>query len=105
MIDTIHAIFSILIYSNGRADTSEISIVQFIDSLPSLSAQLFNIDGEHTIREALEYRTHDISIGWRRTSNLWYADDTILFALDEEEMGELVNLVKMTSQKFGLCIN
>ena len=70
-----------------------------------LSPQLFNIYGEHIICEPLEYWTGGISIRGRRISNLRYADDTTLIALDEEEMVELVKLVKIASKKLELCIN
>ena len=70
-----------------------------------LSSQLFNIYDEYTIRETLEYWTGGIFIGGRRISNLRYADDTTLIASDEEEMAELVNLVKIASEKLGLGIN
>ena len=70
-----------------------------------LSPQLFNINGEHIICQTLEYWTCGISIGGRRISNLQYANDTTLIASDEEEMKELVNLVKIASEKLGLCIN
>ena len=64
-----------------------------------LSPQVFNIYGEYIIREALEHWTGGISIGGRRISNLRYADDTTLIASDDEEMAELVNLVKIASEK------
>ena len=60
-----------------------------------LSPQLFNIFGEHIIREALKHRTGGISIGGRRIFDLQYADDTTLIASDKVEMAVLVNLVKI----------
>ena len=66
--------------------------------------QLFNIYVEHIIRETLVHGTGGISIGERRSSNLRYEDDTTLIASDEEEMAELVNLVKI-SKRFGLRTN
>ena len=70
-----------------------------------LFPQLFNIYGEHIIREALEHWIGGIFIGGRRIPNLRYAGYTTLIASDEEEMAELVNLVKIASEKLGLCIN
>ena len=69
-----------------------------------LSPQLFNIYGEHIIREALEHWTGGISIGGRRIPDLQYAGTTLI-ASDEEEMAELVNLVKIASEKLELHIN
>ena len=69
-----------------------------------LSPQLFNIYGEHIIREALEHWTGGIFVGRRRISNLRCADDTTLKALYEEEMAKLVNVVKIASKKLGVCI-
>ena len=44
-------------------------------------------------------------VGGRRISNLRCANDTTLIASDEEEMAELVNLVKIASEELGLRIN
>lgn len=51
-----------------------------------LYPQLFNIYGEHIIREALEHWTNSISIGGRRISNLRYANNTALIASDEGQV-------------------
>ena len=50
-------------------------------------------------------RTGSILIRGRRIFDLQYADHTALIALDEEEIPELINLVKITSEKLGLRIN
>ena len=81
------------------------SMVMRVDGEEKLSQQLFNIYGAHTIREALEHWTGGISTWGRRISNLQYANDTNLIASDEEEMAELVNLVKMAGKKLGLRID
>ena len=70
-----------------------------------LSSPLLNIYGEHIIRVVLEHWTGGISIGGRRISNLRYANDNTLIAQDEEEMVKLVNLVRIVSEKLGLCMN
>ena len=46
-----------------------------------------------------------ISIAGRRISYLRYADHTTFLASDEEEMAELLNRVKMASEKLWLRIN
>lgn len=46
-----------------------------------------------------------ISIGRRRITNLLYADDTLLFAANEEEMAKLIIRVKAVSEELGLGIN
>ena len=69
------------------------------------TSQLFNIYGEHIIREALEHWTGGISIGEKRIFNLRHTDDITLIALDEEEMAELVNLVNIASKKLEPRIN
>ena len=73
-----------------------------IDSEEPDAFQL-NLYGEHIIREALEYGTSDIFIKGRWISNLQCADDITLIASDEEKMMELINLVKMASEKLALC--
>ena len=70
-----------------------------------LSPQLLDIYGDHTIRKALEHWADIISIEEKRTSDLRYADDTILITSDEEKMAVLMNLVKIASEKLGPRIN
>ena len=70
-----------------------------------LSPKLFNIHGWHIIRDALQHWTGGITIEGRRISNLRYADDATLIALDEEEMTKLVNLMKMGCERLGLRMN
>ena len=59
-----------------------------------LFSHIFNIYSEHIICEALESLTGDTSMGGRRTSHLQYVDDTTLIVLDEEEIEELINLMR-----------
>ena len=54
---------------------------------------------------AVRVETGGISIGGRIISNLQYADDTTSIASSEEEMAQLVNLVKIASKKLRLRIN
>lgn len=71
-----------------------------------LSSQLFNIHDKYIIREALEDWSGGISIGSRNISNLRYADDTtLLLAVNEEEMADLIYQVKTVSERLGLRIN
>ena len=49
--------------------------------------------------------TSGISIAGRKIFNLGYANDTTLIVSDEEEIEELVNLVKIASEKLWLRIN
>ena len=62
------------------------------------SGAFLNIPGECMIGEALEHWTSGISIRGRRISNLRYAGDTTLIALDEGEITELVNLLKKANE-------
>ena len=46
-----------------------------------------------------------IKIAGRNINNLWYADDTTLMAVSEEELRSLLIKVKEESEKVGLKLN
>lgn len=66
---------------------------------------LFNIYGEHIMRQTLEDWEGGIKIGGVKISNLRYADDTTLFASSENEMAELLRRLETASLEMGLAIN
>ena len=57
------------------------------------------------MREALDKWDKGIGIGGRKVSNLRYADDTILIAGNREDLIELIEKVKSSSEKAGLYLN
>ena len=77
----------------------------YAEESEALSPKLFNIYGEHIILKTPEHWAAGISIGGRKISNPWYAEDTTLIVPNEKEMTELVNLVKIASEKLALHIN
>ena len=68
-----------------------------------LSPCLFNLYAEYIMRNAgLEEAQAGIRIAGRNTSNIRYADDTILVAESEEELKSLLIKVKEESEKVAL---
>ena len=57
------------------------------------------------MRNALENFEGSISVGGHKITNLRYADDVILIAGSLEELQDLVNRVKLESEKVGLFLN
>ena len=71
-----------------------------------MSPCLFNLYAEYIIRNAgLEEAQAGIKTTGRNTSNLRYADDTILMAESEDELKSLLMKVKEESEKVGLKLN
>lgn len=70
-----------------------------------ISPILFNIYGEHIMRQTLDGWEGGIRIGGEKISNLRYADDTTLFASSENEMAELLHKLETISIEMGLVIN
>ena len=57
------------------------------------------------MREALEYWDGGISIGGRMITNLKYADDTTLIAENKNDLIEIMERVKLVSEKAYLYLN
>ena len=57
------------------------------------------------MRNALENFEGSISIGGHKIANLRYADDVVLIAGSLKELQDLVNRVKLESEKVGLFLN
>ena len=57
------------------------------------------------MREALDKWDKGIGIGGRKVSNLRYADDTTFIAGNREDLIELIEKVKSSSEKAGLYLN
>ena len=70
-----------------------------------LSPLLFNIYAEKIMREAFDKWEGGISIGGRGVTNLRYADDTTLIAGTKEDLIEIMERVRKTSEKAGLHRN
>ena len=70
-----------------------------------ISPHLFNIYAEAIMRNALENFEGSITVGGHKITNLRYADDVVLIAGSLEELQDLVNRVKLESEKVGLFLN
>ena len=70
-----------------------------------LSQHLFNFYAETVMRNALENLEGSITVGGHKITNLRYADDVVLLAGSLEELQDLVNRVKLESEKVGLFPN
>ena len=71
-----------------------------------LSPCLFNLYAEYIMRNAgLEEAQAGIKIAGRNISNLRYADDTTLMAVNEEKLKSLLMKVKEESEKADLKLN
>ena len=57
------------------------------------------------MRNALENFEGSISVGGQKITNLRYADDVVPIAGRLEELQDLVNRVKLESEKVGLFLN
>ena len=57
------------------------------------------------MRNALDGYEGQVSIGGRRITNLRYADDTTLLARTADELQDLIDRVKQTSEEYGLFLN
>ena len=67
---------------------------------------LFNLCAEYIMRKAgLDESQAGIKIARRNINNLRYADDTTLIAESEEELKNLLMMVKEESEKAGLKLN
>ena len=83
----------------------EYARVAFYLNCYSTSIDVRNIYAEKIMREALDKWDKGIGIGGRKVSNLRYADDTTLIAGNREDLIELIEKVKSSSEKAGLYLN
>ena len=70
-----------------------------------ISPNLFSIYAEAIMRNALEKFEGSISVGGQKITNRRYADDVVPSAGSLEELQDLVNRVKLESEKVGLFLN
>jgi len=70
-----------------------------------LSPWLFNLYAEAAMTEALDGYNKEFRIGGRVINNLRYADDVVLNAPSSKDLQDLVNRVRVSSEKFGLLIS
>ena len=70
-----------------------------------ISPHLFNIYAEAIMRNALENFEGSITVGGHKITKLRYADDVVLIAGSIEELQDLVERVKLESEKVGLFLN
>ena len=71
----------------------------------TISPHLFNIYAEDIMRNALEDFEGSITVVGCTVTNLRYADDVVLIAGSLDELQNLVNRVKLESEKAGLFLN
>ena len=57
------------------------------------------------MRRAFNGVTGQVSVGGRKINNLRYADDTTLIAKSSDELQDLIDRVKASSEEFGLHLN
>ena len=69
-----------------------------------LSPRLFNFYSEMIMREAA-IENLGITIGGLKISNIRYADDTVLMATSEEELQQILDKVRRSSEEHGLRLN
>ena len=94
------------IVRTGHGTTDWFQIGKGVPQGCILSPCLFNFYAEYIMRNAgLEEAQAGIKITRRNSSNLRYADDTILKAESEEELKSLLMKVKEESEKVGLKLN
>ena len=86
-------------------DTDWFNIEQGVRQGCILSPHLFNAYAEYIMRLALENNDSGISVGGRSINNLRYADDTTLLAGSAKELENLIERVRIESEKFGLFLN
>ena len=87
-------------------DFSKVFCMYFFNLLSNRSPCLFNVYGEHIMRNTgLEEAQAGIKIAGRSVNNLRYTDDTTLMAENEEELRSLLMKVKEESEKVGLKLN
>ena len=70
-----------------------------------ISPHLFNIYSECIMREALEGHEGTVKVGGKAITNLRYADDVVLIASSMEELQNLVDRVKESSEDVGMSMN
>ena len=70
-----------------------------------ISPHHFNIYAEAIMRNALENFEGNITVESHKITNLRYADDVVLIAGSLEELQDLVDRVRLESEKVGLFLN
>ena len=68
-----------------------------------MSTSLFNLCTVLIFREISDMK--GVSIGGVNINNLCCADDTVLCAENEADLQHVLDVVKVKSEEFGLCIN
>ena len=68
-----------------------------------MSRDLFNLYSEFILKEPEV--EEGIQVNGRRINNIRYADDTVLLASSGAGLQMLVNIVQISSEKFGLKLN
>ena len=100
------------LYANQKAtvrtefgETEQFDIGKGVRQGCILSPLLFNIYAENIMRDVLDKWEGGVSIGGRVITNLRYADDTTLIAGTKEDLTEIMERVRKTSEKAGLYLN
>ena len=100
------------LYANQKAtvrtefgETEQFDIGKGVRQGCILSPLLFNIYAENIMRDVLDKWEGGVGIGGRVITNLRYADDTTLIAGTKEDLTEIMERVRKTSEKAGLYLN
>ena len=99
------------LYANQKAtvrtefgETEQFDIGKGVRQGCILSPLLFNIYAENIMRDVLDKWEGGVGIGGRLITNLRYADDTTLIAGTKEDLTEIMERVRKTSEKAGLYL-
>ena len=100
------------LYANQKAtvrtefgETEQFDIGKGVRQGCILSPLLFNIYAENIMRDVLDKWEGGVGIGGRVITNLRYADDTTLIAGTKEDLTEIMERVRKTSEKAGIFLN
>ena len=86
-------------------ETEKFQVLKGVRQGCILSPLLYNIYAERVLRDVLEECRGGVRIAGRTITNLRYADDTTLLAQSEEELVNMVTLLKKHSSLAGLRLN
>ncbi|KAL1448667.1 hypothetical protein WDU94_003512 [Cyamophila willieti] len=88
-----------------NSESEEVSIRRGVRQGCVISPLLFNLYSEEIFKEALRETTGGIQVEGTIINNIRYADDTVIFAKDINELQNLMNRIVDTCKNYGLNLN